>query len=359
VARSGGSHRKYYFRRFELGYWTAWEQIKLDIEDNPVIPVVWNNRLLLFWLKILKQSPLQQPDAPPATNSDQHLSDATLTSLKQDAKTNADKNVKVTAQAVLYWSEYYNGQWQPAMTSNVGSPLDLGTFPPQGVGAFDRSAVRLRSDEPQSRQLRITVYGNFKAQAFALFNTHSVPQQGGPPAPIPPAFGFRRSFETGSPSFKIDYLYKIPDVPLESLQRSVLTDDSAATAVQPNHYVSKLWDAPFFFEDRRNVFYVTTTEQPTWVGGYGGFGVSFDPGLVATRVPPLVVQTVPQRPPRFWGDGGPIGPDPGVIDPAPMRQFVTEDAYIKQGLATTASVRYGEKQIGPSGAISAQTVIGE
>jgi hypothetical protein len=359
VARSGGSHRKYHYRRFELGYWTAWEQIKLDIEDNPVNPVVWNNRLLLFWVKILKQSPLQQPAAPPAPNPDPQLSSATLTTLKQDAKTSADNNVRVTVQAVLYWSEYYNGQWQPAMTSNVGSPLDLGTFPPQGAGAFNRSTVRLRSDEPQSGQLRITVYGNFNAQAFALFNTHSVPQQGGPPSPIPPPFGPRRSFETNSSSFKIDYFDKIPDVPPESLQRSVLTDDSPDAAVQPNHYVPRLWDAPFFFEDRRNIFYVTTTEQPTWVGGYGGFGVSFDPGLVATRVPPLVVQTVPQRPPRFWGDGGPIGPDPGVIDPAPIRQLVTEDAYIKQGLATTASVQYGDKQIGPSGAISAQTVIGE
>ena len=54
VARTAGAHRKYYYRRHEYGYWTPWEQIKLDIEDNPVIPVVWKDRLLLFWLRILK-----------------------------------------------------------------------------------------------------------------------------------------------------------------------------------------------------------------------------------------------------------------------------------------------------------------
>ena len=51
VARTAGAHRKYYYRRHEFGYWTPWEQIKLDIEDNPVMPVVWNDRLLLFWLR--------------------------------------------------------------------------------------------------------------------------------------------------------------------------------------------------------------------------------------------------------------------------------------------------------------------
>src|SRR4029077_3867519 len=62
VARTAGAHRKYFYRRLEFGYWTPWEQIKLDIEDNPVIPVVWKNsggasRLLLFWLRILKKGP--------------------------------------------------------------------------------------------------------------------------------------------------------------------------------------------------------------------------------------------------------------------------------------------------------------
>ena len=55
VARTAGAHRKYYYRRYEYGSWTPWEQIKLDIEDNPVIPVVWNDRLLLFWLRIIKE----------------------------------------------------------------------------------------------------------------------------------------------------------------------------------------------------------------------------------------------------------------------------------------------------------------
>ncbi|WP_199307266.1 neuraminidase-like domain-containing protein, partial [Alkalinema sp. FACHB-956] len=55
VARTAGANRKYFYRRREFRSWTPWEQIKLDIEDNPAIPVVWNDRLFLFWLRIVKQ----------------------------------------------------------------------------------------------------------------------------------------------------------------------------------------------------------------------------------------------------------------------------------------------------------------
>ena len=64
IARTAGSKRKYYYRRQELGGWTAWEEIKLGIEDNPVVPIIWNDRLILLWVQILKQTP------PADTSSD-------------------------------------------------------------------------------------------------------------------------------------------------------------------------------------------------------------------------------------------------------------------------------------------------
>ena len=54
-------HRKYYFRRLQGGAWTPWEEVKIDCEDMPVTPVVWNGRLLLFWLRILKQAAAATP----------------------------------------------------------------------------------------------------------------------------------------------------------------------------------------------------------------------------------------------------------------------------------------------------------
>ena len=64
-----GAHRKYYYRRLQDGAWTPWEEIKLSIEDNPVIPYVWNGRLLLFWLQ-LQHKPAISPANLAAAASD-------------------------------------------------------------------------------------------------------------------------------------------------------------------------------------------------------------------------------------------------------------------------------------------------
>ena len=55
VARSTGAHRKYFYRRFAYGTWTPWDPIKLDIADAPVVPVVWQDRLLLFWVQTAQE----------------------------------------------------------------------------------------------------------------------------------------------------------------------------------------------------------------------------------------------------------------------------------------------------------------
>ena len=117
IARTAGAHRKYYYRRREYGSWTPWEQIKLDIEDNPVIPVVWNDRLLLFWLRILKKAPDHRSQQ---TSSSDTENLARNSSYQDDAKT--CRHTQVTVQAVLCWSEYYNGKWQATKTSDIDLP---------------------------------------------------------------------------------------------------------------------------------------------------------------------------------------------------------------------------------------------
>jgi hypothetical protein len=122
--------------------------------------------------------------------------------------------------------------------------------------------------------------------------------------------------------------------------------------VFPRHELTDPWSAPFFMEDRRNVFYVMTEQQSVWIWDYMGYGIAANPGDVQKpNLPHLVLEESQQIPPKYWGDGGPIGPDPGIVDPAPMRRLITEDAYIRQGLATTRAVAYGDRQIGPSGSI--------
>jgi hypothetical protein len=309
--------------------------------------VVWNDRVLLFWLRVLKQTPLSVPQPPAAPSDEPTLKDQTLTKVKQSAKDSADQNVKITIQAALCWSEYYNGKWQTAKTSDFNAPVDLGSYGPHD---FERSNLHLSSDEIPDG-LRITISGGFSRRAFLLYNTHSLPVPTTPPRSLP--YGKTRALEVLGGTLTIDYGERVPDVPSNYFSRDVLSDYLPKGAVQPNHPVADIWDAPFFFEDRRNVFYVTTAEQPVWVRDHLGIGVAPNPGVInLPQIPPLVVPPIPRDKPKPWVDGGPIGPEPGVIDPAPMLRFVTEDAYIRQGLATTVNVVYGDRQIGPSGAVA-------
>lgn len=57
--------------------------------------------------------------------------------------------------------------------------------------------------------------------------------------------------------------------------------------------LAEAWDAPLFYEDRRNLFYVTTTEDNFTFPIYGGFGTFFSissrPGATP-RIPALAVK---------------------------------------------------------------------
>jgi hypothetical protein len=106
----------------------------------------------------------------------------------------------------------------------------------------------------------------------------------------------------------------------------------------PLHHAEDVWYAPFFFADSRNVFYVTTTATSASLSapmGYGG-GISSTQPTVA--IPPVVLHRVPLL------DGG--------VDMDSVTRFVTEDANIRIGISTSASVRYGDREMGPAGVLS-------
>jgi hypothetical protein len=109
------------------------------------------------------------------------------------------------------------------------------------------------------------------------------------------------------------------------------------------------FDTPFFFEDRRHVFYVTTSEQAVYIRDFVDFGISVNEQYRAVKMSGLVFRDdVPATKPRPS-----IGPgDPGVVDSQSIGRFVTEDAFISRGLASSRNITYGNVEIGPAGAVS-------
>ena len=354
IAATPGSRRKYFYRRREYGYWTAWEQIKLDIEGSPVIPVVWDDRLLLFWLQIMKQAPA----ASSKPSGDKDLVDLKTTDVPADPL--------VTTQAILGWSEYYNGKWQSPKTSEVDLPSDIHS----SSTAFIRRNLTLGvSYDEQQEWLRVSIlYQGSARTSFVLYNTHSSPVRLADQTDNEMFLGFEwyapyrgiDPSDTDSAAI-LDITYASPDTsatgwfPYTNVDRHVLAPDTPVSVITPHHPLGeKRFVAPFFMEDRRHAFFVSTSQEVKWLQDFFDLGIVYYPGpMVEVTIPPLIVQ--PEEvlvKPNLWGDGGPvgpIGPDPGVVYQAGITEFVTQDAYIKQGLGTSGAVIYGDMQIGPSG----------
>jgi Neuraminidase-like domain/Salmonella virulence plasmid 28.1kDa A protein len=325
VARTPGANRKYFYRRREIGLWTPWEQIKLDIEDNPVIPVVWNSRLFLFWLKILKQAPLVKPKTPAG---------ATLAECAPADIVSADLP-QVTVQAMLCWSEYYNGKWQPAKTSDANLPTTLDSFGPTD---FNRRNLLL-SVAPEGDELRVTIDGEGWS-TFLLYNTHSLParEEDVPQEVLAlmPEIAYRNVLTKGT-TLAVAYWTTAP--------RPVLNNLIAHRTVEPRHDLQNAWIAPFIYWDSRHAFYVTTEKTFPRVQQSSSYYSAADSGLPAS-IGPLVMPEHPRPGP------GPVELAVIAADSASsMKRLVSEDAYINKGLSMAGTVSVHGVEIGPAGRV--------
>jgi hypothetical protein len=342
VARTAGARRQHYYRRRKGSAWTPWEPVDLDIEDNPVTPVIWGGRLFLFWLQIIRKPPLD-PAALPTGSPGKTLMELNLSELKAQAKQDA-MNAPETIEVILCWSEYIDGRWQPAKTSDPHRPTKLGSFPPTGDYAFDRRDLVL-SVMPQDilddssglggrpeLGLRIRISTSSHGTSFLFYNSYSAPLNQEDAPPHWTASDITYPWRTVKPD--MDTLLMTygrgwrPGINFPSyyFAHKVLTDPVRFGTVQPRHPLAAPWDAPFFFADSRRAYFVSTSRKPLAVPGATGFGF----------VLPIVVNEVDTAPVAFT----PMMPVDGSIDTA---------------LDSDVLVRYGDRELGPEGVVQPVT----
>ena len=110
----------------------------IDCEDMPVTPIVWNGRLFLFWLKAVKQA--QTTPAQFTASSGTHARQPPVGDLNSSVdhrRRERGGEARCVGQAILCWTEYYNGKWQPTKTSDVNLPTTIGSFDQTGPGSFE------------------------------------------------------------------------------------------------------------------------------------------------------------------------------------------------------------------------------
>lgn len=105
VGKVSGKSGDYYHRVYN-GTWSPWEKISVDIEEGPVIPVFWQNRLFLFWTSVMQKG-----------QDNNQVKDNVA-----DKPSNLNGPPEYRYEINLCWSEYYNGKWQTKRTSDFDNP---------------------------------------------------------------------------------------------------------------------------------------------------------------------------------------------------------------------------------------------
>ena len=256
--------------------------------------------------------------------------------------------------AVLCWSEHYNGKWQPTKTSNINNPTEVGSFNATEINTFDRQSFQLKAVE-WTGGLTIVIEG-YSGSWFVLYNTHSLPIRREDWSSMPPK---NSSFPApyrhlGMDNNTVMIHYTKQDS--QHLYRDVFKfpDGVSYRFTAPNHQMQSPWNAPFFYEDSRHVFYVSTSDRPVTISEFKGIGFKEYLPKQELHIPPSVLESQPKIRDRL----GPVAMDSriAVVDLAVMKRFVTEDAYIKKGIATTGTVRFGDKDISATGIMSNQQI---
>ncbi|HVZ38023.1 MAG TPA: neuraminidase-like domain-containing protein [Candidatus Kapabacteria bacterium] len=343
IARTAGAHRKYYYRRREYGYWTPWELVKLDIEDNPISPVIWNDRLLLFWTRIVRKG----PDSTGAKPTGTHLGDD-LSGLNLPPDPNSKPYV------VLYWSEYYNGKWQAPKTTDVENPIQLGTYPVGGSGTFDRSQLWIDS-RPDGTRLRVSVYGVGYA-TFLFFNLHAQPLCDNGTFAIGTGVPFRERMFSGdlATTFGFGYIQNTGWMSM-IMSRTVLKPDFPYRIVEAHQPFNDWWNAPLFYYDNQHVFYVSSRWDIPAVRTWSTYGIPIS-GSTAFAAPGTLVFTGTAAPASLttWASGGSLAGGTitlsgSVTGARAMGELVATSGTIHTGIGSTALVPYSGGLIGPTG----------
>ncbi len=108
IGRTFAQPHKYFYRRYAHRMWTPWEPVSAEIEGDHLAPVIWRDRLYLFWVTFLEKP---EPSTIPATvNTDSQIPIPSMV---------------LKVEAHLHWSEYVGGEWTTRQSSDFTAPSPL------------------------------------------------------------------------------------------------------------------------------------------------------------------------------------------------------------------------------------------
>ena len=134
IGRNKNVPHKYYLTKQINKIWSAWEKIDLDIEGDHVLPVVWNNRLMLFWGMFTEKQDESGGSSTISNTGDGNMSLSTAPAPKY-------------WEMKLAWSEYKHGKWTAKKISKNAINAISSLLTPLSVTKAHLSLSSLIDDE--------------------------------------------------------------------------------------------------------------------------------------------------------------------------------------------------------------------
>lgn len=307
-ARTKGKSHRYFHRqwRHDLGRWTPWERLDLDVEGDHLLPFQFNRRVYLCWIKAAEQAEETDPDQSSETQPLRHY------------------------ELRLAWSEYRDGSWSPSNVSEDPVTTELSTVLPD-IGDYHFQA-EVRSDEVRVYCMRYQPFSDavtYKSWHYREFGRFLLE-------------GCQSSFRVAAPTGvgaspwtpeDCDWYYRAPQAASERF--TVLVRDDGQweplskvkvlrarrdfKAVLPANEEGEFNGAhPFFYADERRTFFI----QPTVANYYRGPLHQLDPGRFQFELLPQDLLFGSELLEMAARHPGYIDPSPEVIlDPAAGGSF--------------------------------------
>jgi hypothetical protein len=286
----------------------------------------------------------------------------------------------VTVQAVLCWSEFYNGKWQDMKTSDVDDPaiLQIPTTAMDRNLELDRNRIRIvvqpfleytPSDAlvlailpPSDGSSPVLPFG----PGFVMHNTHSLPTNSAHvvtdigqlfgalaamPLPVRTLAPSNRYLgDRTSGTFSVARYNSLQSIFSQhaDARLAILGFPGSPRYVEPEIGPGDSTDWPFFYEDKRNQFYVSVQTAFVPYQFWQGFGAAtaVAPSVANIRyIPPLTTTQFPVA----------SGPDPALINPIVNQEpgavwtYAGGGRSLIAGFADQATFSFQGRAIGVSG----------
>lgn len=237
---------KYFYRTWNKHHkWSAWEKVQLDIRsveagDNSgvhLIPVVWKNRLFLFWPEFMEK----QREATGYRNK----------SAEAAAKDNMSTLESTKYWEVrLAWSEYIDGKWDQKQVTKEYTTVTKSFW-----AKNERSASFKTNIDPVTQELKIELwvrptYPYFTA--FVFSDIRSKVEFQSPGTWDSGDWGFLKGYVT---DYMKGYRYQSK---LELKDDLYLQKERSHQLINPDNEdgIEYLFESPFFYSDAQRSYFV-------------------------------------------------------------------------------------------------------